>query len=66
MLNFLAGRKLNREEFYILLATGCVEWTNKTVGLSDFDDYELIDLLRYEGEDRKYLPETVRRVSHDK
>jgi hypothetical protein len=26
----------------------CIEWTNKTVGLSDFDDFELFDLLRYE------------------
>ena len=49
-LTFLGGSRLNREQFYILLATECVEWTNKTVGLSDFDDYELFDLLRYEGE----------------
>ena len=49
-LSFLGGKKLNREEFYILLATECVEWTNKTVGLSDFDDFELFELLRYEGE----------------
>ena len=50
LLRFLGGNRLNREEFYILLATESVEWTNKTVGLSDFDDYELFDLLRYEGE----------------
>lgn len=50
VLTLLGGNKLNREEFYILLATECVEWTNKTVGLSDFDDYELFDLLRYEAE----------------
>jgi hypothetical protein len=51
-LSFLAGNRLDREEFYILLATECVEWTNKNVGLSDFDDFELFDLLRFEGEDR--------------
>ena len=48
VMTFLAGHKLNREQFYILLATECVEWTNKNVGLSDFDDFELFDLLRYE------------------
>ena len=52
MLTLLSGKRLNREEFYILLVTECVEWTNKTVGLSDFDDYELFNLLRYEGENR--------------
>lgn len=51
-LSFLAGNRLNREQFYVLLATQCVEWTNKTVGLSDFDDFELFDLLRFEGEDK--------------
>jgi hypothetical protein len=48
LLSFLGGKRLDREQFYILLATECVEWTNKTVGLSDFDDFELFDLLRYE------------------
>jgi hypothetical protein len=48
LLSFLAGRRLDRQQFYILLATECIEWTNKTVGLSDFDDFELFDLLRYE------------------
>ena len=52
VLAFLGGRKLNREQFYILLATECVEWTNKNVGLSDFDDFELFDLLRYEAKDQ--------------
>ena len=35
-----------------MLATECVEWTNKTVGLSDLDDFELFDLLRYESKDQ--------------
>ena len=48
LLSFLAGRRLDRQQFYILLATECIEWTNKTVGLSDLDDFELFDLLRYE------------------
>ena len=48
LLSFLGGKRLDREQFYILLATGCVEWTNKTVGLSAFDDFELFELLRYE------------------
>ena len=52
ILSFLAGNRLDREEFYILLATECVEWTNKNVGLSDFDDFELFDLLRFEGKDQ--------------
>ena len=50
LLSFLGGKRLDREQFYILLATECVEWTNQTVGLSDFDDFELFDLLRYEAE----------------
>jgi len=53
MLKFLGGRRLGREEFYILLATECIEWTNKTAGLSDFDDYELFELLRYESNGRR-------------
>ncbi|MBU2677652.1 MAG: hypothetical protein KJP16_11250 [Gammaproteobacteria bacterium] len=48
ILSFLAGNRLDREQFYVLLATECVEWTNKNVGLSDFDDFELFDLLRHE------------------
>jgi len=51
-LKFLGGSRLNREEFYILLASETVEWTNKTMGLAAFEDYELFDLLRYEGEDQ--------------
>ena len=71
LLSFLAGRRLDRQQFYILLATECIEWTNKTVGLSDFDDFELFDLLRYEAKgqsgyiylapDIDDLPETVGR-----
>ena len=53
MFHFLGGLKLGREDFYILLATECIEFTNKTVGLSDFDDYELFNLLRYKGKDRR-------------
>lgn len=52
ILNFLSGKRLSREEFYILLASQTVEWTNKTMGLAAFDDYELFELLRYEGEDQ--------------
>jgi len=48
VLSFLSGKRLDRQQFYILLATECVEWTNQTVGLSDFDDFELFELLRYE------------------
>lgn len=51
MLNFLSGKRLSREEYYILLASEGLEWTNKTMGLAAFDDYELFDLLRYEGDD---------------
>ena len=52
LLSFLGGKRLDREQFYILLATECVEWTNKIVGLSDLDDFELFDLLRYEAKDQ--------------
>ena len=52
ILSFLGGSRLDREQFYVLLATECVEWTNKNLGLSDFDDFELFDLLRFEGEDK--------------
>jgi hypothetical protein len=53
LLSFLAGKRLDREQFYVLLATECVEWTNKNIGLSDFDDFELFDLLRHETKDQK-------------
>jgi hypothetical protein len=61
-LTFLAGKKLNREQFYILLMSESLEWTNKNLGLSDFEDFELFDLLRYEGSQRQgyiYLGEDV-------
>jgi hypothetical protein len=61
-LTFLAGKKLNREQFYFLLMSESLEWTNKNLGLSDFDDFELFDLLRYKGTERQgyiYLCEDV-------
>ena len=61
-LTFLSGKKLTRDQFYILLASESIEWTNKTLGLSDFEDFELIELLRYEGKDRKgyiYLADDI-------
>ncbi len=48
----LAGHQVTRQQFYILLATGCVEWTNKSFGLAELDDFELFHMLRYESEDR--------------
>jgi hypothetical protein len=63
LLSFLGGKRLDREQFYILLATGCVEWTNKTVGLSDFDDFELFELLRYEAKGQSgYIYKARRRL----
>ena len=61
-LTFLAGKKLNREQFYFLLMSESLEWTNKNLGLSDFDDFELFDLLRHEGSQRQgniYLDEDI-------
>ena len=61
-LTFLAGKRLNREQFYFLLMSESLEWTNKNLGLSDFDDFELFELLRYEGSQRQgyiYLGEDV-------
>jgi hypothetical protein len=61
-LTFLAGKKLNREQFYFLLMSESLEWTNKNLGLSDFEDFELFDLLRYEGSQRQgyiYLAEDI-------
>ena len=61
-LAFLAGQRLTREQFYILLASECLEWTNKALGLSEFEDFELFEMLRYEGDDRQgyiYLAEDI-------
>ena len=62
MLHFLGGLKLQREDYYVLLATECIEITNKTAGLTDFDDYELFNLLRYKYENRRgyiYLQDDI-------
>jgi len=67
-LTFLAGKRLTRDQFYILLATECIEWTNKHLGLSDFEDFELIELFRYVGKDRKgyiYLGDDIDDVPKD-
>ena len=53
VLSFLGGERLDREQFYILLMSEIIEWSNKNLGLSDFDDFELFDLLRFEDGDRK-------------
>jgi hypothetical protein len=61
-LTFLAGKRLNREQFYFLLMSESLEWTNKNLGLSDFEDFELFELLRYEGSQRQgyiYLGEDI-------
>ena len=52
-MTFLAGKKLNGKQFYFLLMSESLEWTNKHLGLSDFEDFELFDLLRYEGTQRR-------------
>lgn len=67
-LTFLSGKKLSRDQFYILLASECIEWTNKHLGLSDFEDFELMELLRYEGDDRQgyiYLGDDIDDVPND-
>ena len=64
-LTFLAGKRLTRDQFYILLASETIEWTNKHLGLSDFEDFELIELMRYVGKDRKgyiYLGDDINDV----
>lgn len=61
-LTFLGGYRLTRDQFYILLASECLEWTNKVLGLSDFEDFELFELMRYERDDRRgyiYLGEDI-------
>jgi hypothetical protein len=67
-LTFLAGNRLTRDQFYILLASEYIEWTNKHLGLSDFEDFELIELMRYVGKDRKgyiYLGDDINEMPED-
>jgi hypothetical protein len=37
----------------LLLASECLEWTNKHLGLAEYEDFELFELLRFEGDDRQ-------------
>jgi hypothetical protein len=67
-LTFLSGKQLTRDQFYILLASESIEWTNKFLGLSDFEDFELMELLRFEGKDRQgyiYLQDDIDDVPKD-
>ena len=67
-LTFIVGKRLTRDQFYILLASECIEWTNKHLGLSDFEDFELIELFLYEGKNRKgyiYLGDGIDDVPKD-
>ena len=49
---FLSGRKLNREQFYFLTALGVLNYTNKSVGLSKFNDYDVYCFFCYEDDNR--------------
>ena len=61
-LSFMAGNRLTRDQFYILLASECLEWTNKALGLADLEDFELFEMLRFEGAERQgyiYLADDI-------
>ena len=44
-LRILGGRRLTREEFHLTMALDpkILNFTNKSTGLSDFDDYEVFE-----------------------
>jgi hypothetical protein len=50
----LCGCRLTRAEFHLFIALHpeILNFTNKFLGLSDFDDYEVFDHCCYEGENK--------------
>ena len=48
----IRGQRLSREQFHIAMALALLNFTNKSVGLSDFDDYEIFEHFYFEDEDR--------------
>jgi hypothetical protein len=50
--HLLVGRRLTREEFFLLAAAGDLLYSNKAVGLSAHDDYEVHEMFHYEDQER--------------
>jgi hypothetical protein len=48
----MAGRALSREEFHMVASQVETFWSNRTVGLGAFDDYEVFSLMCYEDNKR--------------
>ena len=46
------GRRLSREEYFVLLAQGVALGSHKDLGLSKLDDYEVFDMFFYEDDER--------------
>ncbi len=56
MTKALSGQRLSRVQFHLLSALGVLNYTNKTAGLSEYDDYEVFQHFCYErGEDHAYI-----------
>jgi hypothetical protein len=53
MLRCFGGRRLTREEYYLIHALDpqLLDYTNKSSGLSSFDDYEVFSFYCYESKD---------------
>ena len=63
----IGGRHLNREQFHLISALGGLSYSNKSAGLSEYDDYEIFQHFCYESDNehgyitpgRKALPPPV-------
>jgi len=51
LLDCLGGRRLTKEQFHLLMALNCLKFTNKSIGLSNFEDYEVFEKFCYEDGD---------------
>jgi hypothetical protein len=52
----LRGRRLDREQFHLLCSLEALDYSSKTVGLSEYDDFEVYEHFCYEdGERTAYI-----------
>ncbi len=61
LIKGLSGQSLSREQFLLLNALGGLNYTNKSAGLSEYDDYEVFQNFCYEsGEVHAYITPSMK------
>jgi hypothetical protein len=52
LIQIQGGRRLTREQFYLAMAFGLLNFSNRSTGVYQFDDYEIFDFFCYEDQEQ--------------